>query len=157
VERISLTRWLVTGAAAGFSAFVFAQFDPNSDASGLPPLAFAGGIPYRSGGVGKEEEEAFEAAMRRAPLSFKFYMQEDGEGVFASDVGVNISPIGGASIFTAKSDGPFMIVDVPPGRYRVTASLQGVIKVQNVRIGTKDHHTLTFSWGPLPEPPVPDQ
>lgn len=143
--------------AATVSASVFAQFDPSYDSSSaLPPLAIAGGIPYRSGGVGKEEEQALQMAMQRAPLSFKFYMQDGGQGEFASDVGVNISQIGGASIFTAKSDGPFMIVDVPPGKYRVSASLQGVVKVQTVRVGPKDHHVLTFFWALPPEPQPPD-
>lgn len=91
----------------------------------LPPEQQAGAVSYVSGGVSSDEAEAFKAARSTYPLAIELVQQQPGRNEFTADVRVTLTDSAGHVVLDAKADGPFMLVRVPPGQYRVQATLNG--------------------------------
>ena len=98
------------------------------------------GIPYLSGGVGLEERAAMEAMSGQYNLKLEFAMVEGNyEG------GVRVTLRGPVSL-DAVSEGPWFLVKVPPGTYKVTAESVGEVKTQTVTVGASGQKTVVFRW-----------
>jgi hypothetical protein len=100
---------------------------PASTASqkSLPAEAQYGGIHYLTGGVGAGEAKAFEDAMQKYALAIELAEKQKGSrhDAFTAGAMVRISDHGGKEIFNAKARGPFMLVQLDPGEYSMTATL----------------------------------
>jgi hypothetical protein len=151
MKRFKQSRWVqgLAGAAmvmalsVGVTGNALAQTDDSAIApTGMPPIQHAGDISYVSGGVGLDESHALRAAAPRWPLELLFAGPTSD---YLSDVRVNITS-GGASVFQANADGPFMLVKLPPGDYLIHASYKGQEKTHPVKIGG-GHQKADFRWG----------
>ena len=56
-----------------------------------------------------------------------------------------IKKTGGKKLLETLSDGPWLLVDLPPGQYEITASCNEQKKVQNIEI-RKGLQTVMFHW-----------
>lgn len=86
------------------------------------PIYRSGDIRYFSAGVGKDEREA-----DYPPFSLKLVFVA-GARPFLSQVAVAIADQKGTEVLTVPKEqvaGPWLFVDLPPGRYRVTAARDG--------------------------------
>lgn len=116
---------------------------PLSSGAGGPTVARSLGIAYVTGGVGVEEAAAMRAVAARYSMRARFTANG---GEFVSDVDVRILTIDGRLIFTAISDGPYLYAQVPPGRYRLVAKLNGVERSRSVDIPKRGGITVLLTW-----------
>ncbi|MEZ5669540.1 MAG: hypothetical protein R3F55_19300 [Alphaproteobacteria bacterium] len=111
----------------------------------LLPLGWSGeGAAQQPGhlcvGVGLTARE--QAA--NTPYTLKLiYAEPDGH--FLADVLTRISDAAGNVVLETGCDGPWLLVDLAPGRYRVTATFAGETRTVDVSVGTqKRDQLITF-------------
>jgi hypothetical protein len=100
-------------------------------------------IRLRSGGVGEAEQQAMRDAARDYSLGMSF---TNRRGEYVAGVVVSIRDAAGQELVSTTSDGPLMLVDLPPGRYQVQASYAGQPRQQTVVVPPKGRRQLAFSW-----------
>jgi hypothetical protein len=101
-----------------------------------------GEITFVSGGVGVEELNAIQAIRSDYNLSLLFSAQ--GTGEYLSDVKVNIKDSSGNTLLETVSDGPMLFARLKPGRYTVTADLEGLVAHKKASIVGNKRTSLTF-------------
>lgn len=80
----------------------------------------AQGEPYVSGGIALDERDALDA--RRADFSLWIATAAKKTGSYLADVRVKIADAAGKIVLDTKLDGPWLLVNLKPGRYTVDAS-----------------------------------
>jgi len=85
----------------------------------LPPSQVWHGIEYRAGGVGLEEREAMQAVSHDYSLMLSFARK--GGTAYAADTEVTIRDARGRVVLDVVAEGPWLLVRLPAGQYRVTA------------------------------------
>ncbi|NTV11707.1 MAG: carboxypeptidase regulatory-like domain-containing protein [Zoogloea sp.] len=111
----------------------------------------ANGITYISGGIGQDESKALLAAAPRYSLALTFTASS---GAYLSDVRVTVKKASGQSLFSATSDGPMLLLKLPPGKYRLNATFAGKTVTQDISLAKGAHKRLTLRW-PVPVNVVP--
>jgi len=114
--------------------------------STLPPEQTQGAVTYRSGGIGQDEAQAFEAAEKQYPLSLEFVINRKPRAEFTADVHVTIADAHGKSLLDTQSEGPFLLAKLPAGRYTVTAKRQGQTLTKTVHVATHKPAHMMFRW-----------
>jgi hypothetical protein len=107
-------------------------------------LAFAqsaerGGVPFTSGGVGLEARQQMLAKASQYTLHLEFAEATDGE--FVSGVEVTIASARG-NLLSTRTDGPWLLAQLPPGSYTVTARYGGNVRQQQVSVGQGRRHLV---------------
>jgi hypothetical protein len=119
-------------------ALAFASAGVFAAVGVLPPERQAGNVTYVTGGVADDQAEAFKLARSGYPLSIELVQKSGGKNEFTADAQVQVSDSAGNVVLNAKADGPFMLVRVPPGTYRVQATLNGrTVEAKAVTVGAK--------------------
>jgi hypothetical protein len=118
----------------------------SADDSALPPIQRAGQISYISGGIGQDESTAMKAEAEKYPLSVTFTNHIDNRDAYASDVQVSIVKADSTPVFDVKSAGPLLLIDLPVGKYRVTAVSGENSKTLPVQIAAGSSSRLVFAW-----------
>ncbi len=104
----------------------------------LPPERQAGNVTYVTGGVAEDQSEAFKLARADYPLAIELVQKSGGKNEFTADAQVQVSDSTGKVVLNAKADGPFMLVRLAPGTYRVQATLNGrTVEAKPVTVGAK--------------------
>ena len=107
-----------------------------AQAAGLPAEKQAGSVTYVTGGVSDDEANAFKQMSHSYPLSIELVQKQVGRNEFTADAHVKVIDRSGAVVLDAKADGPYMLVRVPPGEYRVQATLNGrTVESKPVHVG----------------------
>ena len=75
-------------------------------------------IAYASGGIGTNEREEMKAMM--ADYSLKLEFAVEGSGAYLSDISVTVQR-GAETVFQVVDVGPWLLVKLPAGSYRVIA------------------------------------
>jgi hypothetical protein len=88
---------------------------------------YEGPVGYVTGGIGKNEARLFERQLSNFPLAIELLEHEDKAEAFTGDALVKISDAHGHTVLDAKAGGPFLLVDLPPGRYSIVASLNHAV------------------------------
>ena len=122
-------------AAAGAMTNAYAQ------TSDLPTIYSRGQISYTSGGVGQDEEQAFKREAPNWPLALQF---SGAGGEFIADVHISIMKRDGTKVLEAVSQGPFMLVKLPPGAYTLHVAYKHQAQQKNVNIS--GHVSAAFRW-----------
>lgn len=102
-----------------------------------------GQVPHLSGGVGLDEREQMLAQEKNFNLKLTFAAQS---GPYLANVDLAIRDAAGATLLTLASDGPIVLVQLPPGSYRIEASANGKAQQRNIRIDTKKRTIVNFLW-----------
>jgi len=118
----------------------------------LPQEMQYGGIHYLTGGAGTGEAKAFKEAMQRYSLAIELIERQKGSkhGAYTADAMVRISDHADKEIFNARAKGPFMLVQLEPGKYSMSATLndhtphKGDVMVEK---GKTTHETFVFPYG----------
>lgn len=93
---------------------------------GLPAEHQAGNVTYVTGGVSEEEAAAFKQMKGGYPLSIELDEKQVGARTeFTADATVKVIDRTGNVVLDAKAQGPFMLVRLAPGQYKVVATLNG--------------------------------
>jgi len=102
------------------------------------------GVQYMSGGIGLDEAAAIAAAAPNYSTLLGF--AATGSGEYLSDVHVIIRQAEGRLLLDVISNGPFLLVNLVPGRYQVVASYLGVEQVKRIRVPIKARVDTRFYW-----------
>lgn len=102
------------------------------------------GIHYVSGGVGLGERKALKKMAKDYDLKLVFAMHS---GEYLSGVTVVINDPSGKRLFETVSNGPWLLADLPQGKYEITASYKDRKKVRKVKI-SEGLQTVMFHWKP---------
>lgn len=100
-----------------------------------------GNVRFVSGGVGETEIAEIKAM---SPAYSLQVLTADRAGQFVSGVHVTILR-GGASVLDTDLDGPYLLVKLPPGAYRLKATFEGRNIERNLVIGQK-RQTVDLHW-----------
>jgi hypothetical protein len=111
----------------------------------LPPEQYEGSIGYITGGIGSTEAKAFESQLTKHRLAIEVLEHTGKRDAFTGDATVTIADKSGNPLLDVQTDGPFLLVDLPPGRYSVTASLnEKVLKKRTVYVANNQTARATF-------------
>ena len=97
--------------------------------------------PYVSGGVGVEEREA----LQRERVSYALTVKTAAKGgAYLADVGVRITDKAGKPVLETKLDGPWLLVNLKLGEYKVTANYGGKSIEKWTHVHRGDRHEIVF-------------
>ena len=88
-------------------------------ATALVSAAALAEVPMLSGGVGKVERAQIEAEQSNYNTKLVFSGQA---GVFVANVQVDVTDKAGNSVASILTDGPILLLQLPPGKYHVHAA-----------------------------------
>jgi len=117
------------------------------------------GYRYLSGGVSEEEQVSLHT--QRGRFSLWVITAAKKSGAYLSDVQVRVTDSQRQVVFDAPLDGPWLLVDLPLGRYVVEARFDGETQQRVTTIHPGDHHQVFFHFGvdadvsPEPRTPLP--
>lgn len=136
--------WLIAGllvSGIGLAVAQQAQEDaatvvaPSVTGTAAPGGAGTASVKYLSGGAGLEERERLMAQWPQYPLMFVF-SASDTAGAYTVPQSVRITNAQGAPVLEAAPAGPVLMVNLPPGEYRVQArGSSGAAQEKQVRLG----------------------
>lgn len=119
-------------------------------ASAAPDPQTMDGITYLCGGVG-EDEAAYmkQAAMRDYDLMMTF---AERSGNYMANVDVTIRDNRGNIVLETVCDAPMLLVDLPPGSYRLRAEADGRALERSARVANSKGRArqATFIWSGAP-------
>lgn len=130
---------------AGLMGLALGTWLLGSVAAAAVPLevqTFPGGR-FVTGGVGTEERAQMEQLRPQFNLRILTARRMTGEFL----AGAQVSVIrGGATILQAVMTGPLMLVQLPPGSYRVVVAVDGKAIERTVSIGPGERRELYLYW-----------
>jgi hypothetical protein len=100
------------------------------------------GRPFVTGGVGAEEMDTLNSEKKQYALAI--LTASKGSGAFLADVHIRITDAQSRQVLDTVLDGPWLLVDLPPGRYQVEATLNSRVQKNVVTLGIGDHHQAAF-------------
>ena len=119
------------------------------------PARTYGGIPFMNGGVGVDEAQFMRSVARNYSLRLQFAGKSRE---FVADVSAAITDSRGETVFKVDGIGPLLYLNPPPGRYKVSASFNGVTQTREVNVPQKGGIDLVFVWNaPSSEPIAPPE
>jgi hypothetical protein len=100
--------------------------------------------PFISGGV--TEGELADLRSQRPFFSVSVLTAAKGSGAYLAGVKVTITDAGGKPVLETELDGPYLLVDLLPGKYRLEAVNEGETQTRtlNVRQGAAQRLVLYF-------------
>ena len=104
--------------------------------TGLPPIQHSGDVRYVSGGVGQDESHAFVSSRSEYPLSIEIYAKQNGHDVYTSDAAVTVRDDRGDTVVQTRAQGPFVLVDAPPGRDSIDVTRSGRTETRHAQLQT---------------------
>jgi hypothetical protein len=123
-------RWL---AAAGFSTLVGAACAQDLAATDrLPEPQRFGEVSVISGGVDLAEAERMRKAQARYPLRIVYSVRGHGDYAVPDEL---VLMRGDETIAQLASAGPWVLIDLPPGTYRLRSTFAGRVAERTVRVG----------------------
>jgi hypothetical protein len=101
-----------------------------------------GDIAFIAGGVGLEERSFMQS--REASYSAKLVFAATGGGYIAQPhVDIHRDD---RLVFSQTVDGPWLLVNLPPGRYVVTANARGELKRRDIVVTGREQANYLFTW-----------
>ncbi len=140
------SRKSVIAAAIAASGFAFAGTAIAAAASHLPATHTQGDVSYLSGGIGKSEAAAIKHAAKRYPLQLEFLLKAKPKDEYLADVKVKIKDAHDKVVLDAISGGPFLLAQLPAGKYAVSAERDGKVEHRQIEIAPKTHRRIVFVW-----------
>ena len=102
----------------------------------------ADGAAYVIGGIGLDEVEALGQQRERFSLSVRTALR--GSGDYLADVQLLVTDAQGRAVFHRPLDGPWLLIDLKPGRYDVQATWHGARQSRSVTIPPQGHREAIF-------------
>jgi len=116
------------------STHVFAQTEPA-------PITHSG-ITYVTGGIGEDEVRAFHEVAPKYNLRITLATKA---GHYLSDVDVRIAA-GQHEVLHLRTEGPFLFVRVPAGRYQIAARDRHLTETKHVVVPAQGGTDVRFYW-----------
>lgn len=104
----------------------------------------AHGVDYVTGGIGSEEVEAMESFKKQFNLYFLF--SEGKVGRVIDDINISISDSKNQPVFVLAHAAPRLLLNLPTGKYQVTASYLGSEQRYRFAHDAKKHQRVILNW-----------
>jgi hypothetical protein len=128
----------------GLIAFGGAGTDAQAE---LPAAQTQNGVQFVTGGIGSDESKSLREAMPHYPLALIFASPESADvAAYLADVQVAITDSAGKTVLNTKSDGPYLLVKLPPGKYSISANAGGKIQKHDVDVPRSGSVQKRFDW-----------
>lgn len=118
----------------------------SSAAAALPDTQVQNGVTYLTGGIGSDESGSIKQVLKDYPLVLIFARPQQGGAAYLADVQVAIQDKDEQQVLNVKTDGPYLLVKLPPGTYRVVANAGGSIQSQTVEVQASGTTQKRFDW-----------
>jgi hypothetical protein len=112
----------------------------------IPETQHSQGIAYISGGVGQGETDAILAEAKQWPVLLELSQLENGRGVWIFGAQINIMNQQQKLILNAQANGPYMLINLTPGNYQITASYQGVKQSRALTVKADSSQKINIFW-----------
>lgn len=122
----------------------------------LPAVQNYAGVDYLTGGFGLEESTAIKEVMSDYAVAFTFASSDGSRAAYVSKVQVVIRDTYDATWLNVESQGPFLLAQLPAGRYQVFATYRNVTKSQSITVVDGNSTRVVFDW-PRPAPTISSQ
>jgi hypothetical protein len=126
-----LTRTILLGALL-LAAQAAAAADVDSSPSGR----------VWSGGVGEDERQALPPDSR---YNLKVVAARR-DGAYLADVDLRVVDQRGAEVLATHMEGPWMLAELPPGRYRIVADYRGTVQRRDVTVAPGGRSEVILQW-----------
>ena len=80
------------------------------------------------------------------PLALTFAAQRDGNADYVANVNVSIQDAHGKPVLQTTAEGPYMLVKLPAGRYKVSATYNGTAQEREVSVQNGATARAVFEW-----------
>ncbi len=127
---------------ATFSTLSLAQEETTS----LPQVQSQGQTEFITGGVGKNESDAIAQAARAWPLMLELSQSTPPRAEFISDVQISIKDKSGNAVLDTTSEGPYVLVKLPAGRYSLDATYESKTLHRDISIQKGQSKRLSLMW-----------
>ena len=111
--------------------------------NGLPGVKEVNGIRYVTGGFGQTESNALRDAIPQYRLSMVF---SQASGAYVANIPVRIRGNGNAPSLEVTAEGPYLLIDLPAGRYRIQATHDGRELTRDVTVSSGRGQRVGFAW-----------
>lgn len=101
------------------------------------------GVVYLSGGIGEDEAKAIQQA---TGYNLHMTFSVGVENKYVPDVDVVIHNAQGQTLLTLTQAGPLVYVQLPPGKYTVTATREGEARRDTTDVASGTARNLVFHW-----------
>lgn len=107
-------------------------------------LACAQEPEYITGGVGAEQREEMKAQREQYNLLLTF---ADRNGELQAGVALTVRDRQGRTVLELPDAGPMVYAKLPPGSYRIAATVDGRQQVRSANVG-RGPREVAFHWAP---------
>jgi hypothetical protein len=108
-----------------------------------------GSITFMSGGIGKDQQNFMREAGKDFNLRFGFSERKDNEFIVGTEL--LIADMQGNPVFALPHAGPMVNVDLPDGKYRITANYQGQNETRLITLRREAGQDIHFHWNGRPK------
>lgn len=138
-------KYWFNGLRAGVAAAaIFLAAGAAADDEPFPTVQHSGDISFCSGGIGDDEIRVMKAEAAKYPLALTFIARIDNRDSYTAPEQVVILKSDGTPVLDIKPDGPLLLVDLPAGKYQITAGSAEQSRMQSVQIVRGARKRLTF-------------
>lgn len=139
---LALLALVFSGKVAGFSTSLIDTASPEQ----------VGDIAYISGGIGESDSNAMKAMAKEYKLEVVFIQKLNQREEYLADVQVQIFDHHLRKLLNIVTDGPYLLLNMPQGKYLIVSDFEGVVKQQWVNVDKAAHQKVVF-WWPIPVAP----
>lgn len=104
------------------------------------------GIAYLSGGIGEDESKAIQ---QTTGYNLHMTFSTGPQNEYVPDVDVVVQKAPGHPVLTLSQAGPLVYAQLPPGKYTVVATRNGVERHDTTDVGSGAARNLVFHWNDL--------
>lgn len=102
-------------------------------------------VTFVSGGIGSCEAQEMRRIAKEYQLELVFVQKTPSYEIYLTDIPVEVTDSKGSYAIDTVTKGPYLLANLPNGRYEITATYNGEVKTQRVAV-TKKHQRLVFVW-----------
>lgn len=108
-----------------------------------PQAKAQGSVSYVSGGITADERDAMKPLAKDYNLRMLFALNV---GNYVADVKIKITTGKEKTVLDAVSEGPWMYVKLPAGKYKISAEYDGKTISKNATVSARKGSSLNFMW-----------
>lgn len=102
------------------------------------------GQAFVSGGITPDEIDVIKDERKQYSLAVLTVAR--GSGAYLADVHVTIVDDHQRPVLDVVMDGPYLLVNLPAGRYKISAMLDSAKQDRTLAVGAQDHRQLDFTF-----------
>ena len=118
---------------------VFAQ----ENTAPAPAIQSQGSITYISGGITADERDAMKPVTKDYNLRLMFALNV---GSYVANVKVKITNGKGKTVLDTVSEGPWLYVKLPAGKYKISAEYHDKLVTRSATVAARKGASATFIW-----------